>query len=70
MRKNQYNNTKYHLLKIANTIDWFYHLNDLILNKNKRIEYGEKLYEWAKENYDIFKVNERRRKAFADLIKA
>ena len=50
--------------------DWFYHLNDLILNKNKRIEYGEKLYEWAKEKYNIFNVNEHRRKAFADLIKA
>lgn len=50
--------------------DWFVHLKDLILNPNKRIDYGEKLYEWAKENYDLIKVNEGRKAAFENLIKA
>ena len=50
--------------------DWFVHLKDLILNPNKRIDYGEKLYEWAKEKYDLIKVNEGRKAAFENLIKA
>jgi hypothetical protein len=50
--------------------DWFIHLKDLILNPNKRIDYGEKLYEWAKENYSIFDINRTRKAAFENLIKA
>jgi glycosyltransferase involved in cell wall biosynthesis len=50
--------------------DWFIHLKDLILNPNKRIDYGEKLYEWAKENYSIFEINRTRKAAFENLIKA
>ena len=49
--------------------DWFEHLNYLILNPEVRIEMGEKLYNYAKENYSIFDVNATRRTAFADLIK-
>lgn len=50
--------------------DWFLHIKDLILNPNKRIELGEQLYEWAKENYDIREINKERRQVFADLCKA
>ncbi|NBQ17319.1 hypothetical protein EBU24_03310, partial [bacterium] len=50
--------------------DWFIHLKDLILNPNKRIDYGEKLHEWAKENYSIFDINRTRKAAFENLIKA
>lgn len=47
--------------------DWFYHLNNLILNPDLRIEYGEKLYQWAVKNYSIENVNIGRRKAFENL---
>ena len=47
--------------------DWFSHLNYLILNPKARLDAGNKLYEWAKSKYNIADVNDRRRKAFADL---
>ena len=47
--------------------DWFSHLNYLILNPKARLDAGNKLYEWAKSKYNITDVNDRRRKAFADL---
>lgn len=50
--------------------DWFIHLKDLILNPNKRLDYGEKLHEWAKEKYNLFNHNETRKAAFKNLIKA
>jgi hypothetical protein len=58
------------VLWVHNQRDWFIHLKDLILNPNKRKDYGEALYEWAKEKYNIFKINEDRRSTFADIIKA
>ena len=58
------------VLWVYNQKDWFEHLNYLILNPEVRIEMGEKLYNYAKENYSIFDVNAARRTAFADLIKA
>ncbi len=49
--------------------DWFYHLNELILNSKARVEEGQKLYEWAKEKYSLERINEQRFAAFADLCK-
>lgn len=58
------------VLWVESQKDWFEHIKYLILNPDKRIEYGEKLYEWAKEKYNIHSINKERRKAFADLIEA
>lgn len=55
---------------VKNQSDWFTHLNKLILNKDLRNEYGEKIYQWAKGKYNFADINARRRNAFADLIKA
>lgn len=50
--------------------DWFNHLNKLILNKELRNEYGEKIYQWAKSKYNFSDINARRRTAFENLIKS
>lgn len=50
--------------------DWFTHLNYLILNPAARIEAGNKLYEWAKKNYNLTDVNQRRAEAFRNLCEA
>lgn len=47
--------------------DWFEYLKYLILNPNARKDYGEKLYEWAKEKYNYHEVNRKRRELFATL---
>jgi len=47
--------------------DWFTHANDLILNKNKRLDYGEKIHEWAKAKYNLVNVNRSRRECFENL---
>lgn len=48
--------------------DWFSHLSYLILNPDARQELGNKLYEWAKKNYNLEDINKRRHAAFASLI--
>ena len=58
------------VLWVESQKDWYIHIKDLILNPNKRQDYGEKLYEWAKQKYSIHKINEGRRQAFADIIEA
>jgi len=58
------------VLWVEKQTDWFKHLKDLILNPNKRIEYGEKIHEWATTNYNLFEVNKGRKQAFDNLIKA
>ncbi len=50
--------------------DWNIHLNNLILNPKLRIDLGEQLYEWAKEKYDLIKINERRKELFRSIIEA
>lgn len=50
--------------------DWNKYLKLLINDVNLREDYGKKLYEWAKQKYDIQDVNKRRREAFANLIGA
>ena len=50
--------------------DWFFHLKYLILNPEARIEYGNKLYDWAKRHYNLEDINTRRREAFANLCGA
>jgi glycosyltransferase involved in cell wall biosynthesis len=49
--------------------DWNKHINYLLKNEQKRKEIGEQLYEWAKSNFNFAAINERRRAAFASLIK-
>lgn len=58
------------VLWVEKQTDWFKHIKDLILNPNKRIEYGEKIHEWAKKNYNLFEVNKGRKQAFDNLVKA
>lgn len=48
--------------------DWFYHLNYLICNPAAREEAGNKLYEWAKQHYNLTEINQRRAAAFKHLI--
>lgn len=50
--------------------DWFTHMNYLINNPDARADLGNKLYEWAKEKYNLEKINERRREVFAGVCKA
>ena len=50
--------------------DWFKHLNYLINDEQARKESGEALYQWALKNYNLADINNDRRKAFSDLIKA
>lgn len=58
------------VLWVEKQSDWFKHIKDLILNPNKRIEYGEKIHEWAKTNYNLFEVNKRRKHTFDNIVKA
>lgn len=52
------------VLWVEKQSDWFRHLNFLINNKNARIEYGEKIKEWAGRKYDFFTINNARRTTF------
>jgi hypothetical protein len=45
-------------------------LNFLINDKQARLQYGQKITEWAKRKYNLSEVNITRKAAFADLIKA
>lgn len=47
--------------------DWFEHIKYLILNPNARQDYGEKLYEWAKEKYNFADINAKRRQLFTTV---
>lgn len=50
--------------------DWFDHINYLINNPAAREEEGQKLYDWAKRNYSIERINESRRAAFESICHA
>ena len=50
--------------------DWFKHLNYLINDEQARKESGEALYQWAVKKYNLSNINNDRRKAFSDIIKA
>lgn len=58
------------VLWVEKQSDWFKHLNFLINDKQARLEYGQKINEWAKRKYNLTDVNVTRQSAFADLIKA
>jgi hypothetical protein len=58
------------VLWVEKQTDWFKHIKYLILNPNKRIEYGEKIHEWATTNYNLFEVNNGRKQAFDNLVKS
>ena len=58
------------VLWVKKQSDWIKHINFLINNKSAREDYGEKIYQWAKEKYNISDINKRRRDAFASLIGA
>jgi glycosyltransferase involved in cell wall biosynthesis len=55
------------ILWVNSQKDWFEHLKYLILNENARKDYGEKLYEWAKEKYNYSEINRKRRELFASI---
>jgi glycosyltransferase involved in cell wall biosynthesis len=58
------------VLWVEKQSDWFKHIKDLILNPNKRIEYGEKIHEWATTKYNLFEINKGRKQAFDNLVKS
>jgi glycosyltransferase involved in cell wall biosynthesis len=58
------------VLWVHNQKDWFKHLNYLINNEKARQDYGERLHEYCKKNYNIFEINKQRKAAFDNLIKA
>ena len=58
------------VLWVNSQADWFKHLNFLIHNKSARDDMGNQLYEWAKENYSIEKINKGRIEAFESLCGA
>ena len=56
------------VLWVEKQTDWFKHINFLINNKQARIDYGEKIYEYTKKRYNIFDINRTRRTTFENLI--
>jgi len=58
------------VLWVEKQSDWFKHINLLINDADARHEMGNKLYEWAKEKYNLADINEKRRALYADLCKA
>ena len=58
------------VLWVKSQSDWFKHISYLVNNPTERIKMGNDLYEWAKTKYNHERINETRRQAFADLIKA
>lgn len=56
------------VLWVKSQKDWFIHIKDLILNPNKRYDYGQALQEWANRKYNLFEVNKRRRELLEGLI--
>jgi glycosyltransferase involved in cell wall biosynthesis len=58
------------ILWVNSQKDWFEHIKYLILNENARKDYGEKLYEWAKEKYNYSEINKKRRELFATICGA
>ena len=56
------------VLWINSPKDWFTHLNYLILNSKERIDLGIKLYEWAKERFNLDLMNAKRNAAFNTLV--
>jgi hypothetical protein len=48
--------------------DWYKHLKFLINNKNARLDYGEKIYEWAIKKYHLKDINIGRKSTFENLI--
>jgi len=54
---------------IANTFeDWIKHIEDLIENKDKRIEMGKKAREYVEENYDINKKAHLWEETYSNLL--
>jgi glycosyltransferase involved in cell wall biosynthesis len=58
------------VLWVKSQADWFKHISYLVNNPNERIKLGEDLFEWAKNKFNNERINQTRRKAFGDLIKA
>lgn len=56
------------VLWVNKQTDWTEHLNFLINNAGARAEYGQRLYEWAKEKFDLTEINKTRRSAYAGLL--
>lgn len=57
------------VLWVKTQSDWYKHIMFLVNNENARIDYGQKLYEWAKQKYNFADINKRRASLFTDLIK-
>ncbi len=49
--------------------DWFKYLDYLIEEPDARVSLGNKLYEWAKDNFSLDKMNYKRLEEFNNLIK-
>lgn len=58
------------VLWVEKQTDWYKHLKFLIKNKNAREDYGQKVYEWAKERYNFATINAGRKATFESLIKS
>ena len=58
------------VLWVDRQTDWLKHINYLINNKSAREDYGEKLHEWAKENYNYKRINDHRAELLRGLCKA
>lgn len=58
------------VLWVNKQTDWIKHIRYLTENKQARIDYGNKLFEWAKEKYNLYEVNKTRRQLFASITTA
>jgi glycosyltransferase involved in cell wall biosynthesis len=52
------------ILWVKNKSDWYKHMNSLINDKQKRIEYGTKTKKWCREKYDFGTINAKRQHEF------
>lgn len=57
------------IIPINSASDWYKQIKYCADNKNYIIDQGAKAYEWANENYNLDKVNIKRKQLYQNLIK-
>lgn len=64
-----YNDDLPPVLWVDKQTDWIKHITALIKDKDMREDYGNALYFWAKENYNLYDVNEHRKRVFESVAR-
>ena len=58
---------KGYYLPVSNNTDWYYHIKDLLKNKQMVVDYSEKLYEFVNTNYNMNLINNLRNDLFKTI---